>query len=56
MKADLNDSSQTLDDEGADEMSEREIDGNLEDTFPASDPPAWGPASIGGSGASASSA
>ena len=25
----------------AGEMSEKEIDRNLEDTFPASDPPAW---------------
>ncbi len=28
-------------DKSADEMSEAEIDDNLEDTFPASDPPAW---------------
>ncbi|MBA3442684.1 MAG: hypothetical protein H0T92_22750 [Pyrinomonadaceae bacterium] len=42
MKAeDANDLPHTLDDKGADEMSEREIDANVEDTFPASDPPGW---------------
>lgn len=41
MKADANDLSQTLNDKNADEMSEAEIDDNLEDSFPASDPPAW---------------
>ena len=37
MKEDPNDSPPT----GAGEMSEAEIDANVEDTFPASDPPAW---------------
>lgn len=41
MKADANDLSQARDGEGADEMTEAEIDDNLEDTFPASDPPSW---------------
>lgn len=41
MKADANDLSQPPDGKSADEMSEAEIDDNLEDTFPASDPPAW---------------
>ncbi len=41
MKADANDLSSTLNDKSAGEMSEAEIDDNLEDTFPASDPPAW---------------
>jgi len=41
MKADANDLSQTLDDKCESEMSEAEIDDNLEDTFPASDPPSW---------------
>ncbi len=41
MKTNANDSSQTPDDASKDEMSEAEIDENLEDTFPASDPPAW---------------
>jgi hypothetical protein len=27
--------------QGGDEMSEAEIDKNLQDTFPASDPPSW---------------
>jgi hypothetical protein len=37
VKEDPNDSSPA----GAGEMSEAEIDANLEGTFPASDPPAW---------------
>ena len=37
MKEDPKDSSPA----GASEMSEAEIDANLEGTFPASDPPAW---------------
>ena len=37
MKEDPNDSSPA----GASEMSEAEIDANLEGTFPASDPPGW---------------
>lgn len=41
MKAEANELSQTLDDKSAAEMSEAEIDDNLEDSFPASDPPAW---------------
>lgn len=41
MKAEANDSSQTLNDKSAEEMNEAEIDGNLEDSFPASNPPAW---------------
>lgn len=40
MKADANDLSQTLNDKSAAEMSEAEIDDNLEDSFKASDPPA----------------
>ena len=36
MKEDLNDSSPT-----PGEMSECEIDANVEDSFPASDPPGW---------------
>jgi hypothetical protein len=38
VKEDLNDSSART---GAGEMSEAEIDANVEGTFPASDPPAW---------------
>lgn len=38
MKEDLNDSSAGT---GAGEMSEAEIDANVEGTFPASDPPGW---------------
>lgn len=38
MKEDLNDSS---DGTGAGEMSEAEIDANVEASFPASDPPGW---------------
>lgn len=41
MKTDTNDPAQTLDDSSNGEMSEAEIDDNLEGTFPASDPPAW---------------
>ena len=41
MKTDANDSSQAPNVEGAGEMSEAEIDNNVEDTFPASDPPSW---------------
>lgn len=41
MKKDANDSSQPFDDASKGEMSEAEIDDNLEGTFPASDPPAW---------------
>lgn len=41
MKADPDDLSQVRNVEGSDEMSEVEIDDNLEDTFPASDPPSW---------------
>lgn len=37
MKEGPKDSSPT----GAGEMSEAEIDANVEDSFPASDPPAW---------------
>ena len=39
MKEDLNDSPPGG--SGAGEMSEAEIDANVEGTFPASDPPAW---------------
>jgi len=41
MKADANDLSQTLDEKSEGEMSEAEIDDNLKDSFPASDPPSW---------------
>lgn len=41
MKEDANDLSRTPVDKSAGEMSEAEIDANVEDTFPASDPPAW---------------
>ena len=41
MKADENDSAREPGGEGAGEMSEDEIDANLEGSFPASDPPAW---------------
>ncbi len=41
MKKDANDSPQTPGSASAGGMSEAEIDENLEDTFPASDPPAW---------------
>lgn len=41
MKEEANDFSQALGEQGAGEMDEAEIDENLEETFPASDPPAW---------------
>ena len=41
MKEDANDLSRTPVEKSASEMSEAEIDTNVEDTFPASDPPAW---------------
>lgn len=41
MKEDANSLSRTADEQGAGEMSEAEIDANVEGTFPASDPPAW---------------
>ncbi len=41
MKRDANDLSETPDETSAGEMSEVEIDDNLEGTFPASDSPAW---------------
>ena len=41
MKAHPNDSARESRAEGAGEMSEDEIDANVEGTFPASDPPAW---------------
>lgn len=41
-RTDKNDSPQQASDEKtADEMSEAEIDANLEDSFPASDAPSW---------------
>jgi len=41
MKADENKLEQETADPSVGEMSEAEIDNNLKDTFPASDPPAW---------------
>lgn len=41
MKEDVGDRMREGDDQTAGEMSETEIDNNLEDTFPASDPPSW---------------
>ena len=41
MKEDEDDSSRPPARKDAGEMSESEIDANLEGTFPASDPPAW---------------
>lgn len=37
----IRDSRWTKDEEPAIEMSEAEIDANLEESFPASDPPSW---------------
>jgi hypothetical protein len=36
-----NDTAHKTTPQGAGEMSEAEIDKNLQDTFPASDPPSW---------------
>lgn len=41
MKEDTNDPSRRPVEKGKAEMSEAEIDANVEDTFPASDPPGW---------------
>lgn len=41
MKADTDVPARVSADASAGEMYEKEIDQNLEDTFPASDPPAW---------------
>jgi hypothetical protein len=41
MNMDAGELSQANDEPREGEMSEREIDENLEGTFPASDPPAW---------------
>lgn len=41
MKEDERSLSRTPAEKGAGEMSEAEIDANVEGTFPASDPPAW---------------
>ena len=41
MKKDSDDTSLPPEDAGTGEMSEEEIDANLEGSFPASDPPAW---------------
>lgn len=41
MKTDSDETAHAAEDESRDEMSEAEIDANLEGTFPASDPPAW---------------
>jgi hypothetical protein len=39
--ADPNERNSVAEQETTSEMSEAEIDQNLEDTFPASDPPSW---------------
>ena len=41
MKENMDESTQKAHDRTAGEMSESEIDDNLEETFPASDPPSW---------------
>lgn len=41
MKEDVEDHAQNDNDQTPGEMSEAEIDSNLEETFPASDPPSW---------------
>lgn len=41
MKEDADDLSRAPAQKSTAEMSEAEIDANVEDTFPASDPPAW---------------
>jgi hypothetical protein len=41
MKEDDGEQAQEMNASTAGEMSETEIDNNLEDTFPASDPPSW---------------
>jgi hypothetical protein len=41
MERDQDEAAQGAEDVRAGEMSEAEIDKNLEDSFPASDPPAW---------------
>jgi hypothetical protein len=41
MKEDVGDSTRESNNQPAGEMSETEIDNNLEETFPASDPPSW---------------
>ncbi len=41
MKPNANNSAQASDNKSSSEMSEAEIDENLKDSFPASDPPAW---------------
>jgi hypothetical protein len=38
---DIQDSRRTNDEKTAAEMNEAEIDDNLENSFPASDPPSW---------------
>lgn len=41
MKEDADDFSRRRGEQSAGEMTEAEIDANVEGTFPASDPPAW---------------
>lgn len=41
MKEDAEDRKRAVNNQTAGEMSETEIDNNLEETFPASDPPSW---------------
>lgn len=41
MKEDAGDRERAVKNQTANEMSEAEIDNNLEETFPASDPPSW---------------